>query len=153
MFSFLFLLACQSESTDPQTNTPAASQKNETVHTAKKEKTEEKKSAVPEYFEVLMKTTKGDIVLEVHRDWAPLGVSRFYDMVEGGFFNDGIAIFRGVPNFVVQFGIHGDPSISKGWKEKRIQDDPVKESNLKGYLTFATAGKNTRTTHRSIKCK
>ena len=84
--------------------------------------------------------------MDVNRDWAPLGVKRFHTMVQSGFFNDGIAIFRGVKGFVVQFGVHGEPNISQDWKKKSITDDPVKESNRKGSLTFATAGKNTRTT-------
>lgn len=99
----------------------------------------------PELFNVEIETTKGRIVVEMHRDWAPNGVDRFYNLVQAGFFKD-IALFRMVKGFVVQFGIHGTPLVSSVWREARIQDDPVKTSNERGTLTFATAGPNTRTT-------
>ena len=102
----------------------------------------------PELFRAKFETTRGDVVLEVHRDWAPRGADRFYNLVRIGFFSD-IALFRIVkrPNpFMAQFGIHGDPKISATWDKARIQDDPVGESNSRGRITFATAGPNTRTT-------
>ena len=99
----------------------------------------------PELFNVEIETTKGRIVVEIHRDWAPNGVDRFYNLVQAGFFKD-IALFRMVKGFVVQFGIHGTPLISGVWRDAKIQDDPVKTSNERGTLTFATAGPNTRTT-------
>ena len=103
----------------------------------------------PVQFNVNIKTTKGDIVVELHRDWAPLGVDRFYNLVVGGYFND-IAIFRAVAGFVIQFGIHGSPLVNNAWYQATIQDDPVRESNVKGTLTFATGGPNTRTTQLFI---
>lgn len=94
----------------------------------------------PEKFLVRMKTTKGDIDIEVNRDWSPNGADRFYNMVDIGYFQD-IAIFRAVPNFMFQFGVHGNPEVSNHWSESNIQDDPsAGVSNLPGYITFAKTG-------------
>lgn len=103
----------------------------------------------PATFKVKVTTTKGPFIIEAYRDWAPLGVDRFYNLVKVGYFND-LAFFRAVEGFMVQFGIHGDPKISAAWREARIQDDPVRNSNLRGHITFATAGPNTRTTQLFI---
>lgn len=103
----------------------------------------------PESFKVKFNTTKGDFTLEVTRAWAPLGADRFYNLVKNGFFTD-IAFFRVIKGFMVQFGIHGDPKISAQWREAIIEDDNVKQSNTRGYISFATAGPNTRTTQMFI---
>jgi len=103
-------------------------------------------ATAPAVFKAKFVTTKGDFTVEVHRDWAPLGADRFYNLVKNGFFTD-IAFFRVVKGFMVQFGIHGDPKVSREWKSASIQDDPVgKASNTKCMITFAMAGPNTRTT-------
>ncbi|MCM2267966.1 MAG: peptidylprolyl isomerase [Elusimicrobiales bacterium] len=99
----------------------------------------------PTAFKVKFKTTKGDFTLEVTRDWSPLGADRFYNLVKAGFFTD-VAFFRVIEGFMVQFGIHGDPAVASAWRGARIQDDPVKQSNAKGYISYAMAGPNTRTT-------
>jgi peptidyl-prolyl cis-trans isomerase A (cyclophilin A) len=99
----------------------------------------------PATFKVKFSTTKGDFVVEVQREWSPSGADRFYNLVRGGFY-DGVRFFRTVRGFMVQFGINGDPAVSKAWKNANIPDDAVKESNRRGFLTFATAGPNTRTT-------
>lgn len=106
-------------------------------------------AATPEKFKVEFDTTKGKFTIECTRALAPLGVDRFYELVSSGFFKD-IAFFRVLPGFVVQFGIHGDPATAKKWEKMSIKDDPVKESNKKGFLTFATAGSDTRTTQLFI---
>jgi peptidyl-prolyl cis-trans isomerase A (cyclophilin A) len=103
----------------------------------------------PESFKAQFETTKGKFTIEVTRSLAPNGADRFYNMVRSGFFKD-IAFFRVVPGFMVQFGIHGDPAVSAKWRAANITDDPVKTSNKPGYLTFATAGPNTRTTQLFI---
>ncbi len=103
----------------------------------------------PALFRVQFTTPKGPFTVEVHRDWAPNGADRFYKLVNSGFFN-GDRFFRVVPNFVVQWGIHGDPVVQLNWRSKTIPDDPVKESNRRGSITFATAGPNTRTTQLFI---
>jgi peptidyl-prolyl cis-trans isomerase A (cyclophilin A) len=97
-------------------------------------------------------TTKGDFVIDVHRDWAPNGADRLFNLAKSGFYSD-VAFFRAIDNFMVQFGIHGDPSVSGVWKKARIKDDPAKESNTRGRVTFATAGPNTRTTQMFVNYK
>jgi len=99
----------------------------------------------PENFKVRFKTTKGDFLVEVTRAWSPLGADRFYNLVKAGYFTD-IAFFRVISGFMAQFGIHGDPAVSAKWREARIADDPVVQSNLKGYVSYAMAGPDTRTT-------
>lgn len=99
----------------------------------------------PETFKVKFETTKGDFTLEITRAWSPLGADRFYNLVKSGFFSD-VAFFRVIQGFMVQFGIHGNPEIAGVWKGARIKDDPVKQSNAKGYISYAMAGPNTRTT-------
>jgi peptidyl-prolyl cis-trans isomerase A (cyclophilin A) len=90
-------------------------------------------------------TTKGDFVVEVTRAWAPQGADRFYNLVKNHFY-DGAAFFRVLPGFVAQFGLSAKPEISSVWATATIKDDRVTQSNLEGYLTFAKAGPNTRTT-------
>lgn len=97
----------------------------------------------PDEFQVRFETTKGDFVVQVHRDWAPRGADRFYNLVKIGYFQD-VAFFRTVKGFVTQFGLHGDPQIGAQWSNARFPDDPVKASNRRGTITFATAGRNTR---------
>ncbi len=110
------------------------------------------KEKAPDTYKVNFDTSAGAFVVDVHRDWAPKGADRFYNLVKYGFF-DGDRFFRVVPNFMVQFGINGDPKLSAVWKGATITDDPVKESNKRGYITFATAGPNTRTTQVFINFK
>mmetsp|Transcript_16678 Transcript_16678/g.63424 ORF Transcript_16678/g.63424 Transcript_16678/m.63424 type:complete len:202 (-) Transcript_16678:34-639(-) len=84
-------------------------------------------------------------VLEVHPEWAPLGAARFGELLKEDFFSD-VRFFRVIPNFVAQFGLNGDPSVTETWKDRKILDDPVVTSNKRGSLTFASSGPNTRTT-------
>ena len=104
---------------------------------------------VPNEFKVNFDTSKGTFVVEVHRDWAPNGADRFYNLVKHGFFTDA-AFFRNVPGFIVQFGLSADPAVNKVWQSANIKDDPGKTSNAPGTITFATAGPNTRTTQLFI---
>ena len=91
-------------------------------------------------------TSVGSFVIEVHRDWAPKGADRFYNLVKNGFF-DNTRFFRVMPGFMVQFGINGDPEIQKHWADASIPDDPVTQKNLRGYVTFAqTSAPNSRST-------
>jgi peptidyl-prolyl cis-trans isomerase A (cyclophilin A) len=103
----------------------------------------------PATYKVNFDTSKGLFVVDVHRDWAPNGADRLYNLVKNGFYDD-VRFFRVIPNFMAQFGIHGNPAIMAAWRPAPIKDDPVKESNLRGYVTFATAGPNTRTTQLFI---
>ena len=106
----------------------------------------------PATFKARFDTSKGAFVIEVHRDWAPLGADRFYNLVRNGFYDD-IRFFRVVPNFMVQFGINGTPPVQAIWRNQAIKDDPVTQSNKRGYVTFATKGPNTRTTQVFINFK
>jgi peptidyl-prolyl cis-trans isomerase A (cyclophilin A) len=99
----------------------------------------------PAVYKVKFDTSKGVFVVEVHRDWAPNGADRFYNLVKNGFYDDA-RFFRVISGFMVQFGISGDPKVAAVWRDANIKDDPVKESNKRGNITFATAGPNTRTT-------
>jgi peptidyl-prolyl cis-trans isomerase A (cyclophilin A) len=106
----------------------------------------------PATYKAAFDTSAGTFVVEVHRDWAPKGADRFYNLVKNGFFDD-TRFFRVVPNFMVQFGLNGDPAIQSVWRTANLTDDPVKESNKTGYITFATAGPGTRTTQVFINFK
>ena len=94
-------------------------------------------------YKVKFETTKGEFVIEVNPEWAPLGAARFGELVGGGYY-DGAKFFRVLPGFVVQFGLPADPKTAP--KAGNLADDPVTQSNAKGTITFATAGPNTRTT-------
>jgi peptidyl-prolyl cis-trans isomerase A (cyclophilin A) len=100
----------------------------------------------PEVFFADFTTSKGDFVVEAHRAWAPNGADRFYNLVKLGFFDD-TRFFRAIRDFMVQFGIPGDPQVAAQWESAQIPDDPVTQSNLRGYMTFAQTGRpNSRTT-------
>src|SRR5271167_1267935 len=103
----------------------------------------------PDTYQVKFTTTKGDFIVQVTRAWAPLGADRFYNLVKHGFFTDA-AFFRVVPGFIIQFGLSANPAVNNVWQNANIPDDPVTQSNRPGYLTFATAGPNTRTTQLFI---
>jgi peptidyl-prolyl cis-trans isomerase A (cyclophilin A) len=98
----------------------------------------------PENYKVKLDTSKGPVVIDVRRDWAPNGADRFYNLVKNGFYDD-TRFFRVISGFMVQFGINGDPAISAPWRTATIKDDPVKQSNKRGTITFATSGPNSRT--------
>jgi peptidyl-prolyl cis-trans isomerase A (cyclophilin A) len=99
----------------------------------------------PDVYEVKFATTKGDFVVQVTRAWAPLAADRFYNLAANNFFDDA-SFFRVLSGFVVQFGLHADPQVSRVWRSANLKDDAVTQSNRPGSITFATAGPNTRTT-------
>lgn len=106
--------------------------------------------AAPGEFRVRLETSKGTVVLQLNRAWAPLGVDRFYQLVQTGFFNDA-RFFRVLPGFVVQFGINGDPAVTQSWEGKDLMDEPVTQTNRRGVLTYAkTMAPNTRSTQLFI---
>ncbi|MDQ6678237.1 MAG: peptidylprolyl isomerase [Acidobacteriota bacterium] len=110
---------------------------------APEERAKDQKS--PELYRVNIDSSKGPFVIEIHRDWAPLGADRFYTLVKSGFF-DGARFFRVIPAFMVQFGISGNPATTKRWNGTEFADDPGRQSNTRGMVSFATRGPNTRTT-------
>ena len=103
------------------------------------------KETAPATFKANFDTSVGAFVIEVHREWAPQGADRFYNLVKNGFY-DGVRFFRVIPGFMAQFGIHGDPAVSAAWRAARIPDDPVKQSNKRGFVTYAMGGPDSRTT-------
>lgn len=135
------LLACNPVKA-AETNSPASSTPDLTAPAKLNEK-------APDTFKARFDTTKGAFTVEVTRSLAPNGADRFYNLVKSGFFKD-TEFFRVVPGFMVQFGIHGDPKVAAAWRTANISDDPVKASNTRGMVTFATAGPNTRTTQLFI---
>jgi cyclophilin family peptidyl-prolyl cis-trans isomerase len=99
----------------------------------------------PASYKARFDTSKGAVVIQVTRDWAPNGADRFYNLVKNGFYDD-TRFFRVVSGFMVQFGINGDPKVAAPWRTAVIKDDPVKQSNRRGMITFATSGPDSRTT-------
>lgn len=96
----------------------------------------------PATFQVRLDTTKGPITLACERSWSPAGADRFFSLVTIGFFRD-IALYRMIPGFVVQWGIHGDPKVSAAWRDENLPAEPVVKSNTKGTMSFAMAAQPT----------
>lgn len=111
------------------------------------------KEKAPETFQVKFETTRGDFTMDVTRAWAPIGVDRFYNLVKHHYY-DNMVVFRAVPGFVVQFGISSYPAVNAAWRSADIQDDPVTQSNKRGYVTYAkTSQPNSRSTQVFISFK
>jgi peptidyl-prolyl cis-trans isomerase A (cyclophilin A) len=106
----------------------------------------------PGVFNVKLDTSKGTVVIEAHRDWAPAGVDHFYSLVKTGYY-DGNRFFRVVRNFVVQFGVSGDVGSNRLWSSAYLPDDPVKQSNVRGAVTYAKDGPHSRSTQLFINLK
>jgi peptidyl-prolyl cis-trans isomerase A (cyclophilin A) len=104
------------------------------------------KEQAPAKYNARFDTSVGSFVVTVTREWAPLGADRFYNLVKNGYY-DNVRFFRVIPNFMVQFGINGDPALNSVWRNARIGVDPVKQRNMRGYITYAMGGSpDTRTT-------
>jgi peptidyl-prolyl cis-trans isomerase A (cyclophilin A) len=111
------------------------------------------KEKAPETFQVKFTTTRGEFVVIVNRAWAPIGADRFYNLVKHHFY-DNAGFFRVVPGFVVQFGISAYPPVSAAWEQANLQDEPVTQSNKRGYVTYAkTSMPNSRSTQVFINLK
>ena len=132
----LMLLACSPPNQGKKAEPPAAA----------------KDEPPPDVFRVNLATSKGPVEIEVRRAWAPRGADHFYELVKTGFY-DGNRFFRVVRNFVVQFGISGDPQLNRLWANANLPDDPVKQSNVTGTLTYAHLGPNSRSTQLFINLK
>lgn len=127
----LFLAGCSGSSQQPQPQSQA-------------------QSHGPDVYKVNLDTSKGAVVIEVHRDWAPLGADHFYELVKSGYY-DGARFFRVLPGFMAQFGIAADPKLTAKWKNANLQDEPVKQSNTRGMVTYAKSSlPNSRTTQLFI---
>ncbi|HVH25447.1 MAG TPA: peptidylprolyl isomerase [Vicinamibacterales bacterium] len=99
----------------------------------------------PATYKAKFETSAGVFVVQVNREWAPIGADRFYNLVKNGFYDD-VRFFRVLDGFMAQFGMSGNPGVQAAWRNAQLKDDPVKQSNKRGYITFATAGPNSRTT-------
>jgi|SRR5580765_1460496 len=99
----------------------------------------------PDVFKARFDTSKGPFVIEVHRDWAPIGADRFYNLVRNGYYDD-TRFFRVIDGFMAQIGINGTPSVQALWRSATIKDDPVKQSNKRAFASFANAGPDSRST-------
>lgn len=130
----LALVGCSSSSNESKSAPPT-----------KEEAPAPKKVQAPDVYKVNFDTSKGAFVVEVHRDWAPIGADHFYELVQNKFF-DGDRFFRVLKGFVVQFGLNGDPAVNGHWANSSLPDDPVKQHNDRGMLTYAKAGPASRTT-------
>jgi peptidyl-prolyl cis-trans isomerase A (cyclophilin A) len=91
--------------------------------------------SAPDTFHARFQTNKGVFVIEVRREWAPLAADRFYNLVKHGFYDD-TRFFRVLEGFMVQFGLNGDPSVQSAWRMANLRDEPVRQSNLRGFVTF-----------------
>src|SRR5579862_3768748 len=144
------ILACgialaQTPPAAPKKAAPAAPKKAAPVAAPDLLKPGTLKAKAPDVYKVKFTTTKGDVIIQVNRVWAPIGADRFYNLVRGGFYKDA-AFFRTLPNFMTQFGIPARPDVAAAWDRAYLVDDRVTQSNKRGTITFATAGPNTRTT-------
>ena len=119
-------------SKNEKTNTPTPSDESQAPDKEETtEVTDDKPNQAPDQYTVELDTTKGPILIEVHRDWSPHGADRFYELVQNGYYDD-VAFFRVIDGFMAQVGINGDPALNAKWREDRIPDDPVKGSNTPG---------------------
>jgi len=100
-------------------------------------------------FRVRFQTTAGDFVIEAHRDWAPRGVDRFHRLVGDRYFDDS-RFFRVVPGFIAQFGVAGNPKVAAAFRDRTLPDDPVTQSNMRGFVSYAMTGPGTRSTQLFI---
>jgi len=106
----------------------------------------------PEYFEVQFVTTKGDFIVAVYSKWAPIGSARFYNLIKQGWY-DGVRFHRVLEDFTVGWGIHDDPYVNFFWQKELLPDDPPLEANIRGRVSFASSGPNSRTTQVFINYK
>lgn len=141
MIAGAFLVGCPKSENRPTRNEgePEPSPAKETAEVSPET------TQAPDQYTVQLDTTEGPIVIDVRREWAPKGADRFYELVETGYYDD-VAFFRVIDGFMAQVGISGDPALNAEWRAKPIEDDPVRASNVRGTVTFATSGPNSRTT-------
>ena len=146
--STLFLIAISGSSSaaqgtphSPVTAAPVAAPAAALLHPDRAELA----AKAPDTYRVALSTSRGPMVIEVHRAWAPRGADRFYYLVRHGFY-DGSAFFRVLKGYIAQVGLNAAPAVTTTWNAMAISDDPVAHANSRGTLTFASAGPNTRST-------
>jgi len=163
LFGFAVVMVTRGQTPSSQSSTPPAAKPSTTAKstttTAKSSydrallRPSMLKEQAPETYQVQFTTTRGDFTVTVTRAWAPIGADRFYNLVKHHFY-DNASFFRVVPGFVVQFGISAYPAVSAAWANANLKDEPVTQSNKRGYLTYAkTSQPNTRTTQIFINLK
>jgi len=106
----------------------------------------------PAQFRARFETSRGTFVVAVERAWAPHGADRFYSLVRSGYYDD-VRIYRIVPDFMVEFGLHGDPRVTAIWRKALILDDTVRQSNARGRVAFASHGPNSRSVQVFVNLK
>lgn len=145
------ILGCGSaSSSQAAADPPLPVARDEPASPASEKESDTSEGTAPMSYRVKFETSTGDFVIDVERDWSPHGADRFYELVKTGFY-DGCRFFRVVDGFVVQFGMNGDPEVQAKWSEKTIPDDPVVQSNKRGFVTFAkTARPDSRSTQLFI---
>ena len=99
----------------------------------------------PVYFTAKFETSKGDFEIESRKEWSPIAVNRLYQLIENDYYKD-IAIYRVLPNYIAQFGIHNDSTITSAWNNIKIADEPLLKANTKGTVCFARGGPESRGT-------
>jgi peptidyl-prolyl cis-trans isomerase A (cyclophilin A) len=157
MFAIVAALATQMTPLEAQRGKAAAPGAKRTAASSAASKAKLKnpaalKDVAPAEYRAMFDTSAGPFVILVHRSWAPRAADRFYNLVKYGFF-DGDRFFRVVPNFMLQFGLNGDPAVQAPWTNANLPDEPTTQSNKRGTISFATAGPNTRTTQVFINFK
>lgn len=143
-FTALVGLACAGD--------PPDAGEQQTVQRSPLLRTDDYAETAPDEYRVTLRTSEGDVVIQVHRDWAPRGADRFYNLAKGGFYDD-TRVYRVVEDFMAQFGLNGDPYVNQAWKTEFIVDDPVAVSNTRGRVAFAKGGVHSRTTEVFISYK
>ena len=150
----IMLFSCSNDKSKKNIEkTPEAKETSSMEFSYKNPTEAELNKTAPDIFQVEFETSKGSFIIEAHRPWSPHGVDRFYNLVRSGYFKD-VRFFRVIENFMAQFGAHGDPQVAQTWRAFNIPDEPVKQSNLRGFVTFAKSSRpNSRTTQLFINYK
>ena len=147
--AFAFIVAAACERSQPSQKAPAGDSTRITATIPAPAPATPAAPASPDSFLVAFQTSKGRIVVKVVRDWAPKGADHFYALVNEHYY-DRVKFFRNIPDFMAQFGINGDPKVDEMWKDRNIADELPRQSNKRGFMSYAMGGPNTRSTQLFI---